>query len=42
MLVGNFFLGQVMSLHHSDQMYQRSQVSKIAPWGCSVGRWVGR
>ena len=30
------FLGQVMSSHHSDQMSQRSQVSWIAPLGCSL------
>ena len=39
------FFGQVMSSHHSDQMSQRSQVSRIAPLGCSlieVHRLVGR
>ena len=43
------FLGQVMSSHYSDPMSQRSQVSRIAPLGCSlmevhmqVGRQVGR
>ena len=30
------FFGQVMSSHHSDQMSQRSQVSTIAPFGCSL------
>ena len=36
-LVGRYvFFGQVMSSHHSDQMSQRSQVSKIAPLGCSL------
>ena len=47
------FFGQVMSSHHSDQMSQRSQVSRITPLGCSlmevhrkvggqVGKWAGR
>ena len=36
-LVGRYvFFGQVMSSHHSDQMSQRSQVSRIAPFGCSL------
>ena len=30
------FFGQVMSSHHSDQMSQKSQVSRIAPLGCSL------
>ena len=30
------FFGQVMSPHHSDQMSQRSQVSRIAPLGRSL------
>ena len=35
--VGRYvFFGQVMSSHHSDQMSQRSQVSRIAPFGCSL------
>ena len=47
MKVGGYggYFGQVMSLHHSDQMSQNSEVSRIAPLGCSpreVGRWVGR
>ena len=29
------FVGHVMSPHHSDQMSQRSQVSRVALWGCS-------
>ena len=40
-----FCFGRVMSFHHSDQMSQNSEVSRIAPLGCSlreVGRWVGR
>ena len=43
--VGRYFLGQVMYLHHSDQMGQRSQVSRIAPLGRSLtngGTKVGR
>ena len=40
------FHGQVMLPHHSNQMSERSQVSRIAPWGCSLrveggGYWVG-
>ena len=35
--VGRYvFFGQVMSSHHSDQMSQRSQVSRIPPSGCSL------
>ena len=34
------FFGQVMSPHHSDQMSQRSQVSKIAHWRCSLNVFV--
>ena len=34
------FLGQVMSPHHSDQMSQRSQVSRIAPWRYSLNVFV--
>ena len=30
------FFGPVMSLHHSNQMSQRSQVSRIAPLECSL------
>ena len=30
------FFGHVMSSHHSDQMSQRSQVSRIAPLRCSL------
>ena len=30
------FVDQVMSPHHSDQMSQRPQVSRIAPLGCSL------
>ena len=37
----NFF-GHVISSHHSDQMSQRSQVSRIAPLGCSLMRYIGR
>ena len=29
------FLGQAMSSYHSDKMYQRSQVSRMALWRCS-------
>ena len=28
------FVGQVMTPHHSDQMSQKSQVSRIALWAC--------
>ena len=34
------FFGQVMSPHHSDQMSQRSQVSRIALWWCSLNVFV--
>ena len=30
------FFGQIMSPHHSDQLSQRSQVSRIAPFECSL------
>ena len=30
----------VMSPHHSNQMSQRSQVSRIAPWRCSLNVFV--
>ena len=30
------FFGQVMSPHHSDQMFKMSQVSGIALWRCSL------
>ena len=45
---GRYFfviVGQVMSPHHSDQISERSQVSRITPKGCSlreVDRKVGR
>ena len=32
--------GQVMSTHHSDQMSQRSQVSRIALWWSSLNVFV--
>ena len=35
----NFF-GHVMSSHHSEQMYQRSQVSRIALRRCSQNVFV--
>ena len=35
-----FFVGQVMFSHHSDQMSQRSKVSKIAFWSCSPNVFV--
>ena len=35
-----FFLGQVMSPHHSDQMSQRTQVSRIALLRCSLNVFV--
>ena len=39
--VGRYvFFGQVMSSHHSDQMSQRSQVSRTALWGCSLNVFV--
>ena len=34
------FVGHVMSCHHSDQMSQRSQVSRIALWRCSLNAFV--
>ena len=34
------FVGQVMSPHHSDQMSQRSQVSGVALWRCSLNVFV--
>ena len=34
------FFGQVMSPHHSDQMSQRSQVSRIAFWCSSINAFV--
>ena len=34
------FVGQVIAAHHSDQMYQRSQVSRTALWGCSLNVFV--
>ena len=34
------FVGQVMAAHHSDQMSQRSQVSRTAHWGCSLNVFV--
>ena len=34
------FFGQVMSPGHSDQMCQRSQVSRIAPWRGSLNVFV--
>ena len=34
------FVGQVMFSHHSDQMSQRSKVSKIALWRCSLNVFV--
>ena len=30
------FVDQVMSIHHSEQMSQRSQVSRIPLWRCSL------
>ena len=35
-----FFFGQVMSPHHSYQMSQRSQVSRIVHWRCSLDVFV--
>ena len=35
-----FLLGQVMFCYHSDQMSQRSKVSKIALWRCSLNVFV--
>ena len=34
------FFGQVMSPHHTDQMSQRSQVSGVAFWRCSLNVFV--
>ena len=34
------FVGQVMSSHHYDQMSQRSQVSRVALWRCSLNVFV--
>ena len=34
------FFGQIMFSHHSDQMSQRSQFSKIALWRCSLNVFV--
>ena len=34
------FFGQIMSPHHSDQMSQRSKVSRIALWRCSLNVFV--
>ena len=34
------FVGQVRFSHHSDQMSQRSEVSKIALWRCSLNVFV--
>ena len=39
-LCGCLFVGQVMFSHHSDQMSQRSKVSKIALWRCSLNVFV--
>ena len=38
--VAVFLLGQVMFCYHSDQMSQRSKVSKIALWRCSLNVFV--
>ena len=35
-------VGMAISPHHSDQMAQRSKVSRIAPEGCSLSRYIGR
>ena len=35
-----FLLGQVIFSHHSDQMSQRSKVSKIVLWRCSLNVFV--
>ena len=35
-----FFVGQVMFSHHSDEMSQRSKVSEIALWRCSLNVFV--
>ena len=34
------FFCQAMSPHHSDQMYQSSQVSRVALWSCSLNVFV--
>ena len=34
------FVGHVMPPHHSDQMSQRSQVSRVALWRCSLNVFV--
>ena len=34
------FVGQVMFSHHSDEMSQRSKVSEIALWRCSLNLFV--
>ena len=34
------FVGQAMSPHHSDQMSQRSQVSRVTLWGCYLNDFV--
>ena len=34
------FFGQVISPHHSDQMSQGSQVSRVALWRCSLNAFV--
>jgi len=34
------FVGQVRSPHNSDQMSQRSQVSRVAPWRCFLNVFV--
>ena len=36
----SIFFGHVMSFHHSEQMSQRSQVSRIALWRCSQNVFV--
>mgnify|MGYP006863872797 CR=1 FL=1 len=35
-----FFVGHVMAAHHLDQMSQRSQVSRVTLWGCSLNVFV--
>ena len=34
------FVGHVMAAHHLDQMSQRSQVSRVTLWGCSLNVFV--
>ena len=34
------FFCQAMFPHHSDQMSQSSQVSRVAPWRCSLNVFV--